>query len=526
MNARPVKGAAYETLIATKTFIVLDIETTTKAATKTSAETTYPISIGAVVWFNGSRRKTFHELTNPGVPVDKASSAHNGIVTEDLASCDDNATVLAKLDKFLAEHPDAYIVCHNAYFDIGHLHAAYTRASMTPFSRTVIDTMYLPTRLHLEDAVGRPKLTSLASQYAVTTSLTGVKPEDERLYKALLDAQNTAEVLGWLMAEAAALGVVEFDEFLTSAKATSSTDIASHTGKRRRHMRAPTITKRHIARCHGKRGLAATATNNQIDAWVAQVTECVGLRCPYAAEKVTREAHRGKTLLDKFDKLMATSTPPGAMGSLLFALEPLLGQLDRAAARRWYRKHHQHIKDAEACEPFAACPGCVAGRPCPKDITYQLVTRRAMDYGLTRRGGLVSLLSRQVKDDVWDPGSDRKMDTLPDQGMPEMAARMMWMVMSEAAAKGNITRTHDILNKSVARHLQEHDPYLALAVAKYWSAQPRKVLHDVPYHRLVTARLAKKMRTAKRKAKGLRKPADVELRPADVKHQYRYALHA
>lgn len=53
-----------------------------------------------------------------------------------------------------------------------------------------------------------------------------------------------------------------------------------------------------------------------------------------------------------------------------------------------------------------------------------------------------------------------------------------------------------------------------------------EVWYDGPYRKLVTARLAAKTRAAKRKAEGLRKPADVELRPPDVKHQYRYALHA
>ncbi len=551
MTALPAKGAAYGTLIANRSFIVLDIETTTAPATDTDPETVYPISIGAVLLLNGTRRDTFHELTDPGVAVDAASSAHNGITTPDLAGEADNATTLAALDTFLAKHPDAHLVCHNAHYDVPHLHSAYARAGMTPFSYDVIDTQFLPVRLRLDGVSSRPKLTALAAHYGVATTLPRVPEPRRRLHKALLDAQNTAEVLCWLLAEAAAQGITEFDDFLAVAKPRSSADLASHHARqRRRRPRNPAISAKHIKATHGARRMPTRATRTQIDAWVQQVRTCVALHCPHAAGKVTVEAHR-IGLLDRLTPLLADCTDPGDAGTLLGIIEPLLVQLDRYGARDWYGKHHTAIKDAPSCNEMHACPHCVAGQPCPKDTTYHLLTRRALDYGIaTHTGEPVSLFSRKVKDDLWDVGRHRKMDTWPRQGMHDMAAYMMWMLLDEAYRKGNTTRELDILTKAVERKLPQHDPRLALHVVRHWAKDPRKtrsierlvenmratvttdpgylvleMWFDGPFQRLLIARAAAKRRTAKRKARGLRKVALIERRPAKVQHTYRYQLH-
>jgi hypothetical protein len=47
---------------------------------------------------------------------------------------------------------------------------------------------------------------------------------------------------------------------------------------------------------------------------------------------------------------------------------------------------------------------------------------------------------------------------------------------------------------------------------------------DGPHQKAIAAREAAKHRKAKRKAKGLCKPAPIELRPAAVQHSYRYQL--
>jgi hypothetical protein len=142
------------------------------------------------------------------------------------------------------------------------------------------------------------------------------------------------------------------------------------------------------------------------------------------------------------------------------------------------------------------------------------------------------------------------MDTWPVQGMHDMAAHMMWMLLEEARRKRLTTRYRDILAKAIDRDLQLHDPRLTLEVARSWARQPRKqhdidqlvsamrdhassdpgyleleVWYDGPFRRAVQARDTARARQHRRQAKGLRKVADIERRPAGLQHRYRYQLN-
>jgi DNA polymerase III epsilon subunit-like protein len=542
------RGAAYQELVAGREFIVLDIETTRTKATNTADAAYHPISVGAVTLLNGSRRETFHQLANPGVPVDKDSSAYNGIRTADLAGQPDVGTVLVELDAFLARHPDAALVCHNALFDVGHLAAAYTRAGMTPFDRAVFDTEFLGVRLKLPGVANFAKLTDLAARYGIDTALT-VPRAQARLHKALKDAQDTAEVLDCLLAEAALLGITSWDEFCRVAKPKRSSDIA--TKVRRRRMRAPQIPAGHVRACHGRGRLPVRPSEAALDAWVGQIATCVRLHCPTIAEKVLYDERHAPLLLDRLTALLATRSDPGDMGTLLAGLQALLERLDRPTARAWYKANHQHIRDAKPCDPFAACPACVAGRPCPRDVIYQTLTRRALDYGTTASGAPVSLLSKQVKKDLYFGVSARKIDTWPAQGLSDMAAHMLWIVVQEARAKRQHTTVSKLLASAVERGLHLVDPNLALEVARHWARIPERgndveqLVTDVligatsnpgyldlevwfhgSFRRAADARQAAAARiTRQRKTDPVRKPADIELRPPESTHAYRYQLH-
>lgn len=548
MTRSPAKGAAYETLVANRPLIALDIETTT-VPDGDGHDDTLPVSVGAVLMLNGTRRETFHTLIDPGVEVDEASSAYNGITTADLAGAPDTATALADLDAFLSARPDAILVCHNARFDITHLHTAYRRAGMTPFTRTVLDTQFLPVRLHLDGASSRSKLANLVRDYGVTTTLTGIPPRQRRLHKALQDAQDTAEVLSCLLAEAAAAGSTDFDELLTVAKAASSIEVAGAGSHPRRHQAPKPVSASHIRSAHRSRGLTRRPSRAALNKWTAELGECVTEHCPLAVEKITIEADQ-PDLLDQVTSLLAACPDPGDMGTLLGAIEPLLTRLDRPGARAFHRTNHQAIKSAPACDDAQPCPHCASGHPCPQDTTVHLLTRRALDYGTTSKGDPVSLFSRRVKDDLWDEGHDRKMDTWPAQGMHDMAAHMMWLLIEEAHRKHLTTRRLDIINKAVTRGLHEHDPRLALEIARHWTTQPSKdadiaqlvqvmrdkattdpgfieldMWFDGPHQRTRAARAAAAQRKARPAAKGVRRPAPVELRPPEVKHTFRYQLH-
>ncbi len=551
MSGRPVKGAAYTELVAGVEFVVLDIETTYVKATRTAGSARLPISIGAVTMLNGSRRDIFHTLVNPGVPVDKESSAYNGIRSRDITPPDvpDVAGALGLLDVFLAAHPDAVIVCHNAMFDVGHLHEAYVREQMAPFDRLVIDTEFLGMRLRLPGVAAFAKLTDLARRYSIDTTAP-VPSAQRRLHKALKDAQDTAEVLDQFIAEAAALGITDWAAFCDKAKPRRSLDIAGST-RRRRRMRPPDIPAAHIKACHNVTPLPAAPGGDALAAWDKQIAACVKLHCPTIAEKVQFDSGHAALLLARLTAMMASTRDPGDMGTLLVALEPLLSQMDRPASRDWYKANAQHIRDSKPCEPYAACPACLAELPCLRDTVYQLLTRLTLNYGTTGRGGPVSLLSKQAKKDLWSGKSARKIDTWPNAGVADMAAHMVWLVIQEARAKRQQTTVTKLLASAVQRDLHFADPHLALEVARHWSRTPARdgdvrnlattvlagatsapgyleleVWYNGAFQRTLEARQTAATRAAKpRKLEPKRTPSSLELRPEAARHAYRYQLH-
>ena len=552
MTELPTKGAAYHELIAGREFIIIDIETTTVKATTSTSRVVYPISIGAVRLVNDVRRDTLHVMGNPGVPVDEESSKYNGITTADLVALGDGhdaPAMLDELDAFLAKFPDADIVCHNAYFDVRHLHEAYARAGKVGFHRQVFDTLFIPVRLKLPGVANRAALETLRTRYGINTTVTAPKGQG-RLYKGLKDAQDTAELLSWLLAEAAQSGLVTWDSFVKRTKPKTSTEIAATTRRPRRYMTRPTITDKHITDSHTK-ALPAKPSPTAVDRWLAQATECVHVHCPHLPEKVTNDSKHAKLLLPGLTALLPTCANPGDLGTLLLGLEPLLTLMTKEEARSWYKSNHTYIRNGAACEPTGACPACVADQPCPKDVIYHLLTRRALDYGLTSRGVPVSLLSKQAKKDLWDGASARKIDTYPRLGVPDMAAHMLWVINREARAKRETATATKLLDKAVARDLHLEDPRLALEVARHWSNNPRreaaieKLVATVlakattdpgftelelwftgSYRRKVEARNAAKVKAKPpRKRKPLRKPAEIELRPPEAQHAYRYQVH-
>lgn len=548
MTSLPARGAGWHDLIAMREFIAMDIETTFVAATFEEPEPkTYVISVGAARFLNGTRREVFHTLINPGVAVDAHSSKHNGIRTADLRRDEVPSTPagLALLDAFLAQFPDADLVFHHAHFDVPHLASAYERSAMTMFDRRVFDTQFIGAKLRVPGIPARIALTTLAGRYpGARTSVTGVPKKELRKYKGLRDAQDTAEVLGWLLAEAAALGIVSFDDFVTRVSPTTVDDIlASRSTRRRFH--AAIIPDKHIRSCHG-RPLGKTPTPTALDKFVTQVAECVRLHCPYVAEKVTMARPHAATLLPRLAALLADAQArSGDTGTLLAGLTPMLADLSRADARTWWKHHHEAVATSAACEPYFACPDCAAERPCPRDVIVQLLTRRALDYGLTARGAPVSLLSKTVKKDLWYGESSRKIDTWPAAGMRDMASHMAWVLVTDARARGHANTSTTILAKAVARGLHRDDPRLALVVARRWArwsnrnadidelveqvlghanSDPGYLELEIWHQTYQRTGSEPKPRPA-RVVAPVRQPADIELRPPQVRHAFRYQIH-
>lgn len=130
-----------------------------------------------------------------------------------------------------------------------------------------------------------------------------------------------------------------------------------------------------------------------------------------------------------------------------------------------------------------------------------------------------------------------------------MAAHMVWVVVQEARAKHQHTTVSKLLSSAVQRDLHRADPHLALEVARHWAHNPdrdddiEKLVNDMladatsnpgyldldvwfhsSYRRAADARTAASQASRTRKANPKRRPADIELRPTQSLHRYRYQL--
>lgn len=534
MKTLPEKRAAFQELVAGTTFLVIDIETTSVPATATKPSHLRVIAIACVPLVNGSRREPHYWLVNPGAPVDAQSSDYNGLTDADVARADDTATVLDKLTAVVNANPGAAIVCHNAGFDIGVLRDECERVGALFFTRWVYDTMYLGRRFGVDEIGNRPKLVALAERYGVHIRKVA------RTRKAVRDAAQTAEVFAWLVAEAAARSINTWPALHAQAHPYDTlTQPATYPGRLHR-MLPPTISGEHYQEVHSRR-LPAAPTVADLDEWAAELSGCVGLRCSYAVEKVKLDLAHAGVLRPKLTGLLEDCPDPGMAGTLLGAMEPVLATLGKEDARAWWKANNAAVKAAPRCNEVAACPSCVAELPCPKDVVYQLVTKRAL------ASGMESLVSRQARDDLFKPGRWRKMDTWTRNGMPEMSAYMMWLVVSEYDRAGNVRRVREVLGMCEKRGLHLVEPRIAYEMGRYWASQGRNddiaemVMRVMDHATTDTAFVEMDMwfnvshLPALQKAKSVKKPkrtgppkraaVAIERRPEGRKHEYRYQVY-
>lgn len=290
--------------------------------------------------------------------------------------------------------------------------------------------------------------------------------------------------------------------------------------------------------------LPPSPTGSDLSEWAEEIAGCVGLRCAHIIEKAIVEIPNASALLPYLSGQLASCDQPGMIGTLLGGMQPLLATFDKPAARDWYKNNHAAIKAAPLCVPSSPCPACVDELPCPQDIIYQLVAQRAVGYPTDR------LTSRASRDDLYEPGRWRKIDTWTRAGMPDMAAYMMWLVICEYDRENNTTRVREMLGECIKRDLHLIEPRLTLEVGRYWADQRRRddvaelvttvvatATTDTAFARLdvwfhasflqstdTNRRAQPRVRVDPTNAK--RRISPVETRPADRRHAYRYRVYS
>lgn len=182
------------------TFVVVDLETTGGSPTKDRIT-----EIGAVKVRGGEVLGEFATLINPGIAIPPQITALTGITSAMVVGAPPLAEVLPS---FLEFSRGAFIVAHNARFDMGFLRAAARSLNLSWRYAGQVDTLALARRVVTKDEAPNHKLLSLARLFG-----SSITPD----HRALTDARATVDVLHGLLERLGSLGVTHVEDLATAA---------------------------------------------------------------------------------------------------------------------------------------------------------------------------------------------------------------------------------------------------------------------------------------------------------------------
>lgn len=167
-----------------KEFVAFDIETTGLSPTRDRI-----IEIGAVLFNNGKKVKTFSSLVNCGVDISNDAESVNGITKEMIRNAPNEYEVFSNLIKFLGEAMQGKIImcAHNASFDFGFLYNTFLRLGIKSDIKYV-DTLSL-SRKYIKDVENY--------QQRTLEEYLGLK--NEMAHRAVYDAENCGEILSFIL---------------------------------------------------------------------------------------------------------------------------------------------------------------------------------------------------------------------------------------------------------------------------------------------------------------------------------------
>lgn len=167
-----------------KEFVAFDIETTGLSPTRDRI-----IELGAVLFNNGKKVKTFSSLVNCGVDISNDAESVNGITKEMIRNAPNEYEVFSNLIKFLGEAMQGKIImcAHNASFDFGFLYNTFLRLRIKSDIKYV-DTLSL-SRKYIKDVENY--------QQRTLEEYLGLK--NEMAHRAVYDAENCGEILSFIL---------------------------------------------------------------------------------------------------------------------------------------------------------------------------------------------------------------------------------------------------------------------------------------------------------------------------------------
>ena len=394
---------------------------------------------------------------NPGVPVDPASQAVHGLTDADLASEKPFADAVPALASALTptDGERLVLVAHNAPFDVSRLQLEFAREGAALPDIPVLDTVALAKHCGLRAGSLADLLDALG--------LVNTAPHTARG-----DADATARAALALLRMAAAAGAHDVDDLLTRAMAgrKSRTGAIKAAGKSRRRDRgtdaAPAVDLPDAHVTGHAELLPPDPAAHDLAGWLAQVTACAQLRCPYLEDRVHEAPLPPDELLTALEPALdaaLTRNDPPAVATVLGALLPLLAQLpNRPAALRWHRRWAARLDAAGGCPADDRCPACRDRAPCPLDTWHQPLAAAALGPLRDAQSARSFLHTTGVESGrgVFSTWREKKLTRLADYAA--------WLVHQHWVTNGQPNRA-----ELVARHAWKaggRDPRLVAAYAR------------------------------------------------------------
>jgi DNA polymerase III epsilon subunit family exonuclease len=461
-RAPTITDRAYQQLVESHTFVVLDTETCD------ADDGRHAIQIATTTIKRGRVAGRWSALVNPGVPITNTKYHH---LNDDLvADAPAFAEVVADLEAQLAGD-DVDFVAHNASHDVSTLRREYERLGGDIVELPVIDTMYLPA------VVGHQ-----AEDRRLPTLLASFGLENAKHHDAAADADATAQLLLALLKVAASNGFSDLDRLRLDGgvRTTLSWAKASATRGGRPGRQAPLIDAH--AATHALT-LGPSPTSAELEAWVEVALECARLRCDMLLERAEDAMGCAAELharLTKRLKSFATSAEPGQGATLVSALSALApAALEIRGVRPWWTKNRPLIMQMPRCTFDEACPDCDVGLPCPLDIAHQPLAAITCDLA----DGKVPT-SRRAH--MFTAGSPPLIISYCQARLYDLAGYVAWLVADSFEAENNGARALKVIDTALQHGAT--DPRLTMAQGRRMAAHRqdkrlRQIVEDALAHR-------------------------------------------
>jgi hypothetical protein len=220
------------------------------------------------------------------------------------------------------------------------------------------------------------------------------------------------------------------------------------------------VSPEHVARHIYPLTDAVAEGSPEAERWLNLAAECAELRCPYLRDEARAAAKaNGAMLLRQLTAQLPHLNEPGQAGTLLGGVLELLTSSDPAApalpyerALRWWATTRPAIAKSIRCDgtsPDTACPSCLAGKPCPRDMIFVTVAE-----AVTVAGGAMD--NKRVRA-MLGPKQKSSLNTWR-KSHPDVLAYALWRIAMYHLDEGHDEAAFTVVDQGIALKLHLLEP--------------------------------------------------------------------